>query len=322
LVGESRPLRLAFAGTPAFAVAALNALESAGFQIAAVFTQADRPAGRGQSLQPSPVKKRAVELGIPVLQPLSFKAADASDSLRALGVDAFIVAAYGLILPAAVLSIPRLGCFNIHASLLPRWRGAAPIQRAILAGDAITGVTIMRMEAGLDTGPMLKDRAVPILEEDTAETLQDRLSALGGELIVSTLTELSAGPVPERPQPTSGVSYAAKIDKAEARIDWRDDAASVARKIRAFNPWPIAETRFRGLQLRIHEAQAAPPAAPDHDPSPPPGTVQGLVADRLRVACGRGVLCVKRLQLPGRKIVDAREFANARSLIGVQFGDE
>jgi methionyl-tRNA formyltransferase len=323
LAGHSRSLRLAFAGTPAFAVAALDALHSAGFLVAGAFTQADRPAGRGLGLQPSPVKKRAVELGIPVLQPLTFKAPDAADALAALGVDAFIVVAYGLILPAAVLGIPRLGSFNIHASLLPRWRGAAPIQRAILAGDAATGVTIMRMEAGLDTGPMLRARAVPILAEDTALTLHDRLGVLGGELIVSVLADLSVGAVQEQSQPASGVTYAAKIDKAEARIDWRDDAASLARKIRAFNPWPIAETRFRGQQLRIHEAQPAPPSALAPDAaSAPPGTVLGLVADAIAVACGQGVLYVRRLQLPGRKAVAAREFANAQPLGGAQFGSE
>lgn len=327
MAGHSRSLRLAFAGTPAFAVAALDALHSAGFLVAGAFTQADRPAGRGLGLQPSPVKQRAVELGIPVLQPLTFKAAEASDALAALGVDAFIVVAYGLILPAAVLGIPRLGSFNIHASLLPRWRGAAPIQRAILAGDAATGVTIMRMEAGLDTGPMLKARAVPILAEDNAQTLHDRLSVLGGELIVSVLADLSVGPVPERAQPADGVTYAAKIDKAEARIDWREDAASLARKIRAFNPWPIAETRFRGLQLRIHVAEPAPGDAPAAVQAPvpssaPPGTVLGLVGDAIAVACGQGLLYVKRLQLPGRKAVAAREFANAQSLSGAQFGGE
>jgi len=312
-------------------------LHGAGFALAAVFTQADRPAGRGRSLQPSAVKKRAMELGIPVLQPASFKTAEAYDSLRGLAVDAFVVAAYGLILPAAVLGIPRLGCFNIHASLLPRWRGAAPIQRAILAGDAATGITIMRMEPGLDTGPMLAARATPISPKDTAQTLHDRLSVLGGELIVAVLADLGAGPVPERPQPTSGVSYAAKIDKAEARIDWREDAENLGRKIRAFNPWPIAETRFRGRQLRIHEAETAPqiaaasaPAAPAalaaalaQEPSPsPPGTVLGLVAEGVSVACGRGVLTLKRLQLPGRKVVDARELANAEPLIGAQFDSE
>ncbi len=329
MAGQSRSLRLAFAGTPVFAVSALDALHAAGFDIAGVFTQADRPAGRGQSLQQGPVKKRALELGIPVLQPTSFKEPGAADALRELSVDAFVVVAYGLILPAAALGIPRLGSFNIHASLLPRWRGAAPIQRAILAGDAETGVTIMRMEAGLDTGPMLRARAIPIRPDDTAASLHDRLSELGGELIVSVLTDLGAGPVPERAQPTSGVTYAAKIDKAEARIDWRQDAASLDRKVRAFNPWPVAETRLRGLQLRIHEAQPAsagalppPMGTPWGTGAPPaPGTVLGLFADGIAVACGQGVLCIKRLQLPGRKPVDAREFANAQPLHGVQLGD-
>jgi len=317
LAGHSRSLRLAFAGTPAFAVAALDALHSAGFLVAGAFTQADRPAGRGLGLQPSPVKKRAVELGIPVLQPLTFKAPDAADALAALGVDAFIVVAYGLILPAAVLGIPRLGSFNIHASLLPRWRGAAPIQRAILAGDAATGVTIMRMEAGLDTGPVLGVRAEPILAEDTALSLHDRLSVLGGELIVSVLADLSVGPVPERAQPAEGVTYAAKIDKAEARLDWREDAASLARKIRAFNPWPIAETRLHGTQLRIWDAEPAPRDAPAAGAEP--GLILAASDAGIDVACGRGALRILKLQLAGRKALCAREFINAQKLDGARF---
>ena len=208
-----RSLRLGFAGTPQFAIPALEALGRSGHRVVAVFTQPDRPAGRGQALHVSPVKQRAVELGIDVYQPLSFKTTDAEATLRGLNLDALIVVAYGLILPAAVLAVPRLGCFNIHASLLPRWRGAAPIQRALLAGDATTGITIMRMDAGLDTGPVLAKRELPIGERETAGSLHDRLGSVGGQLIVDTLDAIVEHGVLEQPQPQSGVTYAEKSTK-------------------------------------------------------------------------------------------------------------
>jgi methionyl-tRNA formyltransferase len=333
----SRSLRLAFAGTPAFAVPALEAL-AARHAVAAVFTQQDRPAGRGRSLQMSAVKQRAVELGIPVHQPASFKSAEALELLRGLEVDAFIVVAYGLILPPAALAIPRFGCLNIHASLLPRWRGAAPIQRAILAGDRRSGVTIMRMEAGLDTGPMLAASCVDIDAHETSKSLHDRLAPLGATLVCEVLEDLSRGAAREVPQPTEGVTYAAKIDKAEALIDWQDDAAAIARKVHAFDPWPIAETRLHGAQLRIWEAQAvlqgatdplAPVAAaspggassPGSASSPGnaavPGCVLAATAAGIDVACGRGLLRIQRLQLPGRKPLTAQQFATAQPLVGV-----
>jgi methionyl-tRNA formyltransferase len=325
-----RSLRLAFAGTPAFAVPALDALSESGHHVHGVYTQAERPAGRGRSLQESAVKHRAVELGIPVYQPLSFKLPEAQQSLRDLDVDAFIVAAYGLILPPPVLAIPRLGCFNIHASLLPRWRGAAPIQRAILAGDPITGITIMRMEQGLDTGPMLLARALEIDARDTSKTLTDRLARLGGELIREALDGLQRGRLHARAQPAQGVSYAAKIEKSEARIDWREDAEAIARKVRAFDPWPIAETRFLGAQLRLWEAAPAP--HPDdsargqreaHEHTEiPAGSVLRASKHGIDVLCGRGVLRITRLQLPGRKPVLAHEFANAQPLAGARFTSE
>lgn len=325
-----RPLRLAFAGTPAFALPALDALSERGHQVHGVYTQAERPAGRGRSLQESAVKHRAVELGIPVYQPLSFKSPEAQQSLRDLDVDAFIVAAYGLILPPQALAIPRLGCFNIHASLLPRWRGAAPIQRAILAGDPFTGITIMRMEEGLDTGPMLLARALEIDARDTSKTLTDRLARLGGELICEALDGLQRGRLHSQAQPAQGVSYAAKIEKSEARIDWREDAEAIARKVRAFDPWPIAETRFLGAQLRLWEAAPAPhpdDSARGHTDAQehtqiPAGSVLRASKYGIDVLCGRGVLRITRLQLPGRKPVLAHEFANAQPLAGARFTTE
>lgn len=320
MVPHHSALRLAFAGTPPFAVPALDALCAAGYHLTAAYTQADRPAGRGRSLHESAVKQRAAELGIPVHQPESFKSPQAQESLRALNLDVFVVAAYGLILPPKALAIPRLGCLNIHASLLPRWRGAAPIQRAILAGDTLTGITIMRMEAGLDTGPMLLARAIEIEARDTSKSLQDRLAKLGGELICEALDGLQHGHLHEQVQPAVGVSYAPKIGKSEALIDWREDAEAIARKVRAFDPWPVAETRFAGEQLRIWEAEALPNSGAENaDPSERPvGTVLGASKFGIDVACGRGVLRATRLQLPGRKPVSAQQFANARQFDNAQ----
>jgi methionyl-tRNA formyltransferase len=307
------PLRLGFAGTPEFAVPALDALAEA-HQICAVFTQPDRPAGRGQPLHTGPVKRRALELGLDVYQPPGFNAPEVLELLRGLSLDALVVVAYGSILPAAALAIPRLGCINIHASLLPRWRGAAPIQRALLAGDAKTGVTIMRMAAGLDTGPMLATREVRIGAQDTTKTLHDTLAAIGAELIVETLGGLQRGPLHEVPQPADGVTYAEKIRKAEAQIDWGVDALRVFRQVRAFNPWPVAETRLNGAQLRIWDAElggASPPSMP--------GTVLAAADDGIDVACGSGTLRILRLQLAGRKPLVAREFIKAQQLNGARF---
>jgi methionyl-tRNA formyltransferase len=313
-------------------------------RICAVFTQPDRPAGRGQPLHSSPVKTHASLRGFPVYQPASFKSPQTMELLRGLTLDALVVVAYGLILPPAALECPRLGCINIHASLLPRWRGAAPIQRALLAGDATTGVTIMRMDAGLDTGPMLEARAVDIDAHDTAKTLQDRLARLGAELIGETLDGLAKGSVREVPQPSDGVTYAEKITKAEARIDWRRDAAHVLRQVRAFNPWPIAETRLNGAQLRIWDAEVCDlPAGAEAAPgtttaaagtaaaatgtttaaagtvAAAPGTVLAAAEHGIDVACGRGVLRILRLQLAGRKSLCAREFIRGQRLDGARF---
>jgi methionyl-tRNA formyltransferase len=300
-----RSLRLGFAGTPQFAVAALDALAASRHRLAAVFTKPDKPSGRGQAVQFSPVKQRALDLNVPVHQPASFKTAEVLELLRGLELDALIVVAYGLILPPDALAVPALGCFNIHASLLPRWRGAAPIHRALLAGDAATGITIMRMEAGLDTGPMLAVRQVEIGPRDTAGSLHDRLALLGGELIVEALDAIAAGRAQERPQPVAGVTYAEKISKSEALIDWDAEA---------FNPWPIAETQWDGAQLRIWEAELSPEGV-----AGAAGTVLQASDAGVDVACGRGALRLLRLQLAGRKPLAAQEFIKAQHLSGARF---
>jgi methionyl-tRNA formyltransferase len=309
-------LRIAFAGTPEFALPALRALVALPGQLVGVLTQPDRPAGRGRALQASPVKRLARELGLPVAQPGHLKSPAEQAELRAWAPELLVVVAYGLILPPAVLELPRLGCLNIHASLLPRWRGAAPIQRAILAGDTESGVTLMRMEAGLDTGPMLAQRALPIGARTTGGELHDALAALGAAMLAPLIADLAAGRCVARPQPADGVSYAAKLAKSEARIDWTDSAVAIDRQVRAFNPWPVAETRLDDEQLRIWRALPLPSAPLDT----PPGTVLGLSEDRLRVSTGSGVLAIEALQSAGRRVVSAHDFANARALAGRRLG--
>jgi methionyl-tRNA formyltransferase len=307
--------RIVFAGTPEFSVPALDALHAAGHEIAAVYTQPDRPAGRGRTLTASPVKQRALELGLPVEQPASLKDAAAVARLIEHAPDLMVVVAYGLILPQAVLDVPRLGCLNIHASLLPRWRGAAPIQRAILAGDTLTGVTIMKMDAGLDTGPMLLERPVAIGADETAGHLHDRLSAVGAEAIVAAIDSWLAGRITPVAQPVEGATYAAKIRKEEAAIDWTQSAAAIARQVRAFNPWPVAETRWQGQQLRVWEARAL-----EATPAVAPGEVVEAGSGRLSVATGAGRLLLERLQLAGRGVLTAAEFLNANKLLGARLG--
>ncbi len=316
------------AGTPEFAVPALQRLARE-WHVCAVFTQPDRPAGRGQGLQQSAVKRQAHELGIAVYQPVTFKTAESANLLNSLRLDLLVVVAYGLILPAAVLRIPRWGCINIHASLLPRWRGAAPIQRSLLAGDVSTGVTIMRMEAGLDTGPMLASRRTDISALDNAGSLHDRLASIGADLMVETLPGIESATVRETPQPLQGVTYAEKIDKAEARIDWNLDAARIWRQVRAFNPWPVAETRYGGQQLRIWDAELLEeanevPAEADarsegEAGSAIPGSVLAATARGIDVACGRGILRIQRLQLAGRKPLSAEDFIKGQRLGGARF---
>ncbi|HWU68439.1 MAG TPA: methionyl-tRNA formyltransferase [Stenotrophobium sp.] len=306
-------MRLAFAGTPEFAVAALDALHAAGHDIAGVFTQPDRPAGRGQKLSASPVARRAEALNIPTFKPQKLDAA-AQDDLRMLRPELLVVVAYGLILPQAVLGIPRHGCFNIHASLLPRWRGAAPIQRAILAGDAETGITIMRMDAGLDTGPMLLREAIPITAETTAASLHDALAVLGGRLVVEALARLARDELHEQAQPAEGHSYARKISKDEARLDWSLSAEQLARRVRAYNPMPIAWTELDGERVRIHAAVAEPGNA-----AAEPGSVIEADDDGVRVACGGGLLNILRLQWPGGRVLGAAEAAHGKSLADRRF---
>ena len=291
-------LRLAFMGTPDFAVPSLEALIAAGHDIACVYCQPPRPAGRGQRLQPSPVHALAEARGLPVRTPKSLRPPEAQVEFAALGLDAAVVAAYGLILPVPVLEAPRLGCVNVHASLLPRWRGAAPIHRAILAGDAETGVTIMRVEAGLDTGAMLLKEALPITATTTAAALHDSLAALGARLIVEALDGLAAGRLHPEVQPAEGVTYAAKLGREEGRLDWSRPAADLERRVRALNPWPGVWFESGGERIKVLAAEPATGSAL-------PGT---LLDGDFTVACGEGALRLTRVQRQGRAAVDGAAF--------------
>ena len=297
-----------FAGTPEFALPCLDACLRAPADVVAVYTQPDRPAGRGRKLFASPIKQRAIEAGIPVEQPLTLKNAAAQARLAELAPDLMIVVAYGLILPRRVLALPRLGCWNVHASLLPRWRGAAPIQRAILAGDTQTGVDLMQMEAGLDTGPILLERRTPITAGETGGSLHDTLAGLGAEVLSEALERIARGEtLPAQAQPDAGATYAHKIDKAEARLDWNEPAAALARKVRAFNPWPVAEAELHGERLRIWSAEAlAEPTLAQ------PGTILDSSRDALDVATGDGVLRIREVQREGGRRVSVRDWQNAR----------
>lgn len=300
-------MRIVFAGTPAFAVPSLGAAHARN-EVVAVYTQPDRPAGRGRGLTASPVKLDAVQRGIPVLQPLSLRKASTQQALRDLQPDLMIVVAYGLILPQAVLDIPRYGCWNVHASLLPRWRGAAPIQRAIEAGDSQTGVCLMQMEAGLDTGPVLLSQSLAIGETETGGQLHDRLAELGARVLADGLGLLRAGirPVPQ-PQPEDGAVYASKLEKHEARLDWTQPAEVLARKVRAFEPWPVAEAQLAGERLRIHGAIALPLA---HRAAA--GTILAANRQGIDVACGEGALRLRVIQRDGGKAITAADYLNAR----------
>ncbi len=293
--------RLAFMGTPDFAVPGLAALLEAGHDVAAVYSQPARPAGRGRKTRPSPVQAFAESRGIDVRTPGTLRDTETQDAFAELDLDLAIVAAYGLILPEGILEAPRLGCLNIHASLLPRWRGAAPIQRAILAGDRVTGISIMRMEAGLDTGPVYLAAPTPIEPGMTAGELHDRLAALGGKLIIEALAGLVAGELQPWPQNDADATYAKKIEKAEARIDWSRPAAEVARQIQAFAPWPGAWCDHDGTRLKLLAAALEEPEAPDGSPGE-------ALDDRLLVACGSGALRVTQLQREGRRLADATEY--------------
>ncbi|PTD94997.1 methionyl-tRNA formyltransferase [Pseudothauera lacus] len=296
----SGQLRVAFAGTPEFAAQALQAILAAGFEVPLVLTQPDRPAGRGMKLTPSAVKQVALAHGIAVDQPERLRTPEQRAALAAAAPDVLVVAAYGLLLPAEVLALPRLGCINIHASLLPRWRGAAPIHRAIEAGDAHTGITIMQMDEGLDTGAMLIARSLPIHPHDTTASLHDRLAALGAELVVEALRRLPEG-LPATPQPDEGVTYAAKIAKAEAAIDWRRPAAQIERTMRAFDPFPGATGSLRDTAIKCWTGEVVAAAGA-------PGEVLAVGADGIVVACGADALRLTVLQRPGSKRLPVREF--------------
>ena len=305
-------MRLVFAGTPVFSVAALDALHAAGQEIAGVYTQPDRPAGRGQKLTASPVAQRAADLGLAVFKPESFKRQpEAIEALRALKPELMVVVAYGLILPQAVLDIPARGCLNIHASLLPRWRGAAPIQRAILAGDAETGTTIMQMDAGLDTGAMLLREALSIGGQ-TAGELHDALAVQGARLIVDALAGLEAGTLTATPQPAEGVTYAAKLTKQEARIDWAQPAAEVARRIRAYHPVPMAWSELLGERIKISRANAEAGSAPA-------GEICAADAGGVVVGTRSGLLRVTEMQRPGGRLLPAGQVCANWPITGRRF---
>lgn len=315
-------MRVAFAGTPEFAQQALERLQGAAFEVVLVLTQPDRPAGRGMKLQASPVKQFALHHGLPVSQPRSLrldgKTPDDAQAARRALLDArpevLVVAAYGLILPQWVLDLPSRGCINIHASLLPRWRGAAPIHRAIEAGDVRSGVTIMQMDAGLDTGDMLLAEAIDIAPADTTASLQARLARLGGQLIVQALERAGAGRLKRTPQPVEGVTYAHKIDKAEGLIDWTDDAEVIERRLRAFDPFPGASALLDGEPIKLWRARLS-------DAAGPPGQVLGATDQAITVACGRGALALSELQRPGGRRVSAQAFQQGQApLVGRVFG--
>jgi methionyl-tRNA formyltransferase len=312
-------LRVVFAGTPDFSVPALEALVASNHTVVGVLTQPDRPKGRGRQITSGPVKAAALARGIPVSQPLSLKDQAGRAELEAWKPDVLIVVAYGLILPKAVLAIPRLGCINIHGSLLPRWRGAAPIQRAILAGDTVTGVTIMLMDAGLDTGPMLLKKEIPIGSTETGGSLHDRLSALGAPALLEALAGYAAGTLAPVPQPTEGVTYAAKLEKSEGLIDWRRDALEIDRQVRAFNPWPVAETRLDGEQLRIFDC-SLPEKPQSATIDAEPGTITAVSDTGVTVQCGRGRLSLRELQRPGRRAVPVADFIRGIQLTGRRLG--
>jgi methionyl-tRNA formyltransferase len=301
-------VRIVFAGTPEFSVPCLEACRASGAEIVAVYTQPDRPAGRGRKLTPSPVKQAALAANIPVEQPETLKTAEARATLEAYRPDLMIVVAYGLILSRKVLAIPHLGCWNVHASILPRWRGAAPIQRAILAGDTETGVDLMQMEAGLDTGPVLLERRTPITRDDTGGTLHNRLSALGADVLAEGLRRTLAGETLEATtQSEAGVMYAHKLEKAEAQLDFSRPALALERQVRAFDPWPVAEGDIAGEPVRIWAARAI-----DQPHHAAPGSMIAAQRDGIDIACGEDVLRVTALQRAGGKRITAADYLNAR----------
>ena len=299
-------MRVVFAGTSQFAVPTLNGLINAGIEVAAVYTQPDRPAGRGRQLMPSPVKRLAESHSLPIVQPVSLREETAPNVLSSFAPQVLVVVAYGLILPTEILSVPRFGCLNVHASLLPRWRGAAPIARALQAGDSITGVTIMKMDSGLDTGPIIAKREVPIEDEDTAATLHDKLAQVGAELLVETLPKLTTGLLKAQKQDDSAATYAPKLSKAEGRIDWQRRASDILNQIKAFNPWPVAFTFHLGERVRVLRAQVLT----DLTNQLPVGSICFVGKEGIGVTCGQGVLRLLELQRNGGKPLSAGDFIN------------
>ncbi|MBI5006592.1 MAG: methionyl-tRNA formyltransferase [Nitrosomonadales bacterium] len=307
-------MKIIFAGTPQFAASALDAILKE-HEVVAVLTQPDRPSGRGMQLTASPVKQLAQQHGLPVLQPPTLKTEEAQQAVAALNADVMVVAAYGLILPKSVLEMPRYGCLNIHASLLPRWRGAAPIQRAILAGDAETGITIMQMDEGLDTGAMLLKKVCGIVADDTAETLHDRLAGMGAQAITETLQDMAHGKLQPEQQDAGLATYAAKLSKGEALLDWTQDAQQLERAVRGYFPFPVAHTVFGGTPVKIQRAGLA------EGKTAPPGTIIAVEKDVILVACGKGTLALKVMQKPGGKPLPAAQFIQGFPLkAGDRFG--
>ncbi|MBU3643966.1 MAG: methionyl-tRNA formyltransferase [Candidatus Methylopumilus sp.] len=318
-------LSVIYAGTPDFAVPALEALIQTGYHIAAVLTQPDRPAGRGMKLTPSPVKQVALQHDILVMQPETLKDAQVQQHIQSLNADVMLVAAYGLIIPSAVLNMPRLGCFNIHASLLPRWRGAAPIQRALLAGDSHTGVTIMKVVPALDAGDMIVKGNIAIGTRDTAQSLHDKLAQQGAELLLQVMQTLSQHEeIEAEAQDESLVTYAEKLQKSEAIIDWQQSATQISRQVRAFNPFPVAHSLLLGEVCRIWMATDASTRDDSSEANPSshqPGQIVGL-GDSIDVACGEGILRIETLQMPGGKRLSASDFCRGHALsVGMRFGE-
>lgn len=316
-----KSLRIIFAGTPEFASAHLQAVLDSQHQVIAVYTQPDRPAGRGQKLMPSSVKAQATEHNIPVFQPKSLRDEEAQKELASLDADLMVVVAYGLILPQAVLDIPKLGCINVHGSILPRWRGAAPIQRAIEAGDTESGVTIMQMDAGLDTGDMLLKAFCPIHPTDTAAQLHDRIIEVGQPALVRALDEIAGGHIQPEKQDDCQANYAHKMSKEEAKLDWQKSARALEQQIRAFNPWPVATTVLDGVNIRVWEATAVPNSTAEQ-----PGTLIKADKEGLDIACGegddKGIVRIKRLQLAGSRAMTVQELLNSKQAMfstGKQF---
>ncbi len=313
-----RNLRVIFAGTPEFAAVALRGLLAGSYAVVAVYCQPDRPAGRGRKIVPGAVKQVAMDAGIPVYQPVSLKDKAVQLEMAELDGDVMVVAAYGLILPTAVLQIPRYGCFNIHASLLPRWRGAAPIQRSIFAGDTATGVTIMQMDKGLDTGDMLIKLSCAIAQHDTSQTLHDKLAVLGSQATIQMLEQLTNDALKAEKQDENLACYAAKLSKSEAEIDWSLSANILDRQIRAFNPWPVAQTTYQGKVLRVWQAEVSQQSSTQQ-----PGEILSANKTGIAVVAGeQSVLRITKLQLPGGKPMDVASFLNSNKPSGIILGSE